>query len=430
MADTTTAGCRHQLLTGKRRGEFCDKPVTSNDRCSKHQSSAKEAVASTTTPIPESSTSNNKHAIIYGKQCCYLFAKGDRRGLFCGTTLSDATTEVYCYKCQQKKNARVCPIVGCRNESPNTRLYCINHSNYEPENNIELTPEQVVTNATNGMDLSIPSTTDSAVSEGRTTRSKIPAAVRADVWCRYVGNKVYGECYCCGGHITSFNFHAGHVIADARGGSSTVDNLRPLCQTCNLSMGTTHMGQFIRTYRMRGPGAAEWPVEDNHNTNISHAPSVIASSSRPRSFSASTPREYGDASNNATYHYDLPMPGANSKRNNPSTSHVSSSHATPSYTTPSHPATAYATSSRSTAAYATSSRSTAANRNTNNGNRRSVPAQTSTTAPILTNILGRAIISIAPAAGINANDINNLLAQLQLSAPSDEKARPSSSRRR
>ena len=40
------------------------------------------------------------------------------------------------------------------------------------------------------------------------------------------------------------SFHCGHVISEADGGPTTVDNLRPVCATCNLSMRTQNMEKF------------------------------------------------------------------------------------------------------------------------------------------------------------------------------------------
>ena len=36
------------------------------------------------------------------------------------------------------------------------------------------------------------------------------------------------------------SFHCGHIIAEAKGGETIVSNLKPICQNCNSSMGTTN----------------------------------------------------------------------------------------------------------------------------------------------------------------------------------------------
>lgn len=37
-------------------------------------------------------------------------------------------------------------------------------------------------------------------------------------------------------------------IARANGGEDTIENLRPICQPCNSSMGTRNMNEFIQTH--------------------------------------------------------------------------------------------------------------------------------------------------------------------------------------
>ncbi len=41
--------------------------------------------------------------------------------------------------------------------------------------------------------------------------------------------------------IEKNNFHTGHIIAKSKGGSNLNDNLLPICQKCNLSMGTKYL---------------------------------------------------------------------------------------------------------------------------------------------------------------------------------------------
>ena len=82
-------------------------------------------------------------------------------------------------------------------------------------------------------------------------------AVRATVWARWVGNDV-GQimCPCCDAVPINqglSNWHAAHVIAQKHGGTLTVDNLRPICVTCNLSMTCDSLIEYCRHI----PGAYE-----------------------------------------------------------------------------------------------------------------------------------------------------------------------------
>ena len=62
-----------------------------------------------------------------------------------------------------------------------------------------------------------------------------------------MGNVNIGKCYCC--RITEIkqltNYHCGHVKSEKNGGSIDIENLRPICSSCNLSMGMKHMRQYI-----------------------------------------------------------------------------------------------------------------------------------------------------------------------------------------
>ena len=49
-------------------------------------------------------------------------------------------------------------------------------------------------------------------------------------------------------NINIRNFHCGHVIAESKGGDSTIKNVRPICAACNSSMGTMSMSEFTKTY--------------------------------------------------------------------------------------------------------------------------------------------------------------------------------------
>lgn len=74
----------------------------------------------------------------------------------------------------------------------------------------------------------------------------IPLALKKQVWNTHVGIEI-GATLCCVCSITTIHqmsFHCGHVIAASRGGSTTVDNLRPICQSCNSSMGNKNLNEF------------------------------------------------------------------------------------------------------------------------------------------------------------------------------------------
>jgi hypothetical protein len=56
-------------------------------------------------------------------------------------------------------------------------------------------------------------------------------------------------CTCCEKTpIKNTEFHCGHVIAEANGGTLDITNLRPICAGCNLSMATQNMDEFKKVF--------------------------------------------------------------------------------------------------------------------------------------------------------------------------------------
>lgn len=77
-------------------------------------------------------------------------------------------------------------------------------------------------------------------------KKSIPKKVKDDAWKKYIGNKNEVLCICCRTNlITPFEYHAGHIQSEANGGDVTVENIRPICSACNLSMGQRNMDEFI-----------------------------------------------------------------------------------------------------------------------------------------------------------------------------------------
>lgn len=81
-------------------------------------------------------------------------------------------------------------------------------------------------------------------------KKSIPLSLKALVWNKYIGEeKGVGQCQCCRKNIIKqISFHCGHIISERNGGSTTLNNLIPLCQTCNLSMGKQNMNDFVKKY--------------------------------------------------------------------------------------------------------------------------------------------------------------------------------------
>ena len=94
-------------------------------------------------------------------------------------------------------------------------------------------------------------------------KKTIPKVVKDLTWQRWIGDDIAkAKCLCCGiNEIKMNSFHCGHVISEADGGPTTVDNLRPVCATCNLSMRTQNMNTFKETH---GLGYLSQEKNDNN----------------------------------------------------------------------------------------------------------------------------------------------------------------------
>lgn len=70
------------------------------------------------------------------------------------------------------------------------------------------------------------------------TKIKIPKAIREHVWITYFGRVFEHTCYVrwCHNNINVFDFQVGHDKPESKGGTLDIDNLRPICSRCNLSM--------------------------------------------------------------------------------------------------------------------------------------------------------------------------------------------------
>lgn len=66
--------------------------------------------------------------------------------------------------------------------------------------------------------------------------------MRQTIWLAHIGRKFEAKCKVswCQSIITPFTFEAGHNVPESKGGATSVDNLIPICSTCNKSMGNRY----------------------------------------------------------------------------------------------------------------------------------------------------------------------------------------------
>lgn len=82
-------------------------------------------------------------------------------------------------------------------------------------------------------------------------KKSIPKSLKKIVWDTWIGENVgLTKCLCCKHqYIRQIEFHCGHVVAESTGGLTTVENLRPICAQCNLSMGSMNMKAFQQFFK-------------------------------------------------------------------------------------------------------------------------------------------------------------------------------------
>jgi hypothetical protein len=74
----------------------------------------------------------------------------------------------------------------------------------------------------------------------------MPKTLKQQVWDKRFGADAgTGRCYCCKyTTIRMDDFQAGHVTAKSMGGSTTIDNLEPICARCNDDMKTMNLYEY------------------------------------------------------------------------------------------------------------------------------------------------------------------------------------------
>lgn len=78
-------------------------------------------------------------------------------------------------------------------------------------------------------------------------KQTIPPVLRERVWLNFF-KTVEGTCYCCNTSITQRTFQAGHIISEHCGGRTILQNLVPLCKSCNTSMGVMNLHVYKERY--------------------------------------------------------------------------------------------------------------------------------------------------------------------------------------
>ena len=73
-------------------------------------------------------------------------------------------------------------------------------------------------------------------------KKNIPKAIREQCWIQSFGEIFKHSCYIswCENQINVFDFHVGHDKPESKGGTLNINNLKPICARCNLSMSSNY----------------------------------------------------------------------------------------------------------------------------------------------------------------------------------------------
>ena len=77
----------------------------------------------------------------------------------------------------------------------------------------------------------------------KSKRKYIRKVLQEQIWDKWIGkDKGIDICPICEtNEIRQLHYIAGHIISVANGGEDTVDNIKPICNKCNLYMETMNM---------------------------------------------------------------------------------------------------------------------------------------------------------------------------------------------
>ena len=82
-------------------------------------------------------------------------------------------------------------------------------------------------------------------------RKTFPKNLRMMVWTKYFSNEsMKGTCSCCQYQIDYNTFELGHIISVCNGGTSTIENIVPICTVCNKSCGSVNLTDFAKQFNL------------------------------------------------------------------------------------------------------------------------------------------------------------------------------------
>jgi hypothetical protein len=112
-------------------------------------------------------------------------------------------------------------------------------------------------------------------------KEPIPKRIRELVWTTNNGETFLHKCYVswCDNIINVFNFQVGHDIPESKGGTIDIDNLKPICVSCNLSMSNKY--SITEWSKLIDMNSIKHIEEENHKKNIKSCNNSIDDKTKP-----------------------------------------------------------------------------------------------------------------------------------------------------
>ncbi len=87
------------------------------------------------------------------------------------------------------------------------------------------------------------------MTENKVKRKQIPFYIQVMVFDKYNDEtKRFGFCWCCRDRLDVTKCCSGHYISIKNGGNNKISNLRPICYSCKISIGSMNLRDYVEEY--------------------------------------------------------------------------------------------------------------------------------------------------------------------------------------
>lgn len=148
------------------------------------------------------------------------------------------------YKNNNKINNRINNKINKHNKNnKNNKIFNKNNLfNINNKTNLLKTNNKTNLLNTSNKETIIQSINKTIIENKHIKKETIPKRIRELVWTTHNTEVFSNKCYVswCDNIINVFNFQVGHDIPESKGGTLDIDNLKPICGNCNLSMSNNY----------------------------------------------------------------------------------------------------------------------------------------------------------------------------------------------